>query len=262
MHVKDGDINTGLANLTGLTVRSYVTGMADHYAPESVRLAATSIRAFLRFAWIAGLVQTDLAGAVGPVAVHRASGVPKALNRDQLNRLLAVPDRRVFQGARDYAVMVLLSRLGLRASEVADLCLEDFNWRTARVAAKIKGGGRLDLPIPVDVGGTIVDYLQLRPPVDNRHVFLQSRRRALSLTSSAVSQIVVHCARRAGLDGVHAHRLRHTAARLILDAGGGLGEVGQLLGHRSSQVRMMYSSLDLAALRPLTRVWPIGHDDV
>lgn len=251
--------STGRVDLSCLSapeVRGYVTGLAGRYARQSVRLIATVIRCFLRFAWVHGYAASDLSGAVGVVIVHRFGCLPRALNAEQLSALLTVPDRTTRSGARDYAVMLLLSRLGLRAGEAAGLRLDDFDWRAGTVLVRVKGDRRLVLPVPIDVGEAIVEYLRLRPDSEHREVFLRLRGPAAPLTRGAVTQLVGRHAAKAGLGVVHAHRLRHTTARLVLDAGGSLGEVGELLGHSTPQVTMAYASLDLVSLRPLARVWP------
>lgn len=252
----DGDGQTELSQLTGPEVRHYVTDLAQHYAPDSVKLIATSIRSLLRFAWLHGLCTRDLSPAVGIVVVHRFGRLPRALNADEVSRLLAVPDRAKIAGARDYAVLLLLSRLGLRTGEVAALKLEDFDWRSGLIKASVKGGETLVLPLPADVGSAIVDYLRVRPHAACRNVFVRVRALPLPLTRGAVTAIVARCATVAGLGTVHAHRLRHTAARMVLNHGGNLREVSQLLGHSGEQVTMMYASYDLACLRPLARPWP------
>ena len=208
-------------------MRSYVTRLGDRYAPLSLKLIATAVRSFLRYAWVSGWTAGDLTGAVGPVITHRSGRLPRALAAEDLRRLLASPDCRTTTGLRDHALLVLLSRLGLRAGEAAGLCLDDFDWRAATVVARVKGGGRLRLPIPADVGPVVVAYLQRRPAdATCREVFVQVRGEPKPMTGRAVTQVVARHAARAGLGTVRAHRLRHSAARAVLVAGGNLSEVG------------------------------------
>lgn len=161
-----GGDTAGVVDLGGVSaqrVRSYVTDLGGRYAPQSLRLIATAIRSFLGFAWMSGWTGCDLRPAVGAVVTHRFGRLPKTLPAGDLRRLLAVPDRRTTMGSRDYALLVVLSRLGLRAGEVAGLRLDDFNWWAATVTSKVKGGRRLCLPIPHDVGQAVVAYLNRRP---------------------------------------------------------------------------------------------------
>lgn len=255
----------GSADLSSMSpqwVRSYVTDLGLRYSPMSSKLIATAIRSFLRFAWVSGWTGCDLTAAVGVVVTHRSGRFPKALSAGDLQRLLAVPDRRTCAGARDYAVLVMLSRLGLRAGEVAALYLDDFDWRAATVTPRVKGGRRLCLPVSDEVGRAVAAYLEWRPVgTGYREVFLRVRGVLAPMTARAVTQVVARHAVRAGLGVVRAHRLRHSAARAVLDAGGSLSEVGELLGHGSPSVTMVYASLDLVSLAALTRPWPaeVGH---
>jgi site-specific recombinase XerD len=246
-----------LGGVSAQQVRSYVTRLGNRYASESLKLIATAIRAFLGFAWMSGWTRCDLTAAVGPVVTHRSGRLPKALPTEDLQRLLAVPDRGTTVGARDYALLVVLSRLGLRAGEVAGLRLDDFDWRAATVTPRVKGGGTLCLPVPHDVGQAVVAYLGRRPVgVACREVFLQVRGGLSPMTGRAVTQVVARHAAGAGLGTVRAHRLRHSAARAVLAAGGSLTEVGELLGHSDGAVTMMYASFDVQSLTVLARRWP------
>lgn len=252
-----------LDSLSVTWVRSYVTQLGARYAPQSLKLIATALRSFLSYAWVSGWTATDLTGAVGPVITHRSGRLPRAVAAEDLRALLASPDRRTTTGLRDYALLMLLSRLGLRAGEVAGLSLDDVDWRAATVAVTVKGGGRLRLPIPADVGPAVVAYLRRRPVgVVCREVFLQVRGAPKPMTSRAVTQVVARHGVRAGLGTVRAHRLRHSAARAVLVAGGSLTEVGELLGHTNGQVTMMYASFDQPSLVVLVRPWPqgVGHE--
>ncbi|MDN5769180.1 MAG: tyrosine-type recombinase/integrase [Humibacillus sp.] len=256
----DGDVD--LRGVAAWQVRAFVTGLGRRYAPESMKLIATAVRSFLGFAWMTGRTATDLTGAVGPVVTHRSGQLPKSLPAADVGRLLASPDRETTTGIRDYALLLLLSRLGLRAGEASGLRLDDIDWQAATITATVKGGGHLLLPLPADVGQALVTYLQRRPVgVAHREVFLQVRGVPAPMNSRAVTQVVARHGVRAGLGPVRAHRLRHSAARAVLVAGGTLVEVGELLGHATSQMSMVYSSFDWPSLAVLARPWPTEVDD-
>jgi site-specific recombinase XerD len=171
---------------------------------------------------------------------------------------LASCDRRTLVGRRDYAVLLLLCRLGLRAGEVAAIGLQDIDWRRGEFQVHGKGS-RLDLlPMPVDVGQAIVAYLRCRPRSRSRAVFLLAIAPYSPASSHTVSCIVRHACVRAGLPVVHAHRLRHTAATELLRAGGSLPEVAQVLRHRKLETTAGYAKVDRRALRELARPWPEG----
>ena len=258
----DPDGVVDLRAMSASQVRSYVTELGGRYAAETLKLIATSIRSFLGFGWMSGWTTSDLRGAVGPVVTHRSGRLPRALPLEEVQRLLSSPDRRTSTGSRDHALMLLLFRLGLRAGEVASLRLDDIDWAAATITATIKGGGRRTFPIPQDVGRALVAYLRRRPgEAPHREVFLQVGVGHGAMNSSAVSHVVARNAARAGLGRVRAHRLRHSAARAVLAGGGTLAEVGELLGHSTGEVTMLYASFDLASLRALVRPWPVEVDN-
>lgn len=260
--VADPDGVVDLHGVSASQVRSYVTDLGGRYAAESLKLIATSIRSFLGFAWMSGWTTSDLRGAVGPVVTHRSGRLPRALPLEDVQRLLGSPDRHTRMGIRDYALMLLLFRLGLRAGEVGSLRLDDIDWEAATITVTVKGGGRRMFPIPQDVGQALVAYLRQRPgDVTRREVFLQVRSSQGCMNGSAVTQVVARNAARAGLGTVRAHRLRHSAARAVLAGGGTMAEVGELLGHSTCEVTMLYASFDLPSLRALVRPWPVEADD-
>jgi site-specific recombinase XerD len=212
----------------------------------------------LRWLHLTGAVAVPRATAVPSVAGWRLSGLPRGLEPAQLRTLLAACDRRTAAGRRDYAVLLLLSRLGLRAGEVAVLALDDIDWRSGEIVVRGKGNRAERLPLPADVGSAIAAYLQRGRPqtADGRSVFMRVRAPHRALSSTGVTNIVCETARRAGLGTVHAHRLRHTAATAMLRAGGTLPEVGQVLRHRSPLTTAIYAKVDRDALTVLVRPWP------
>ena len=173
---------------------------------------------------------------VPSVASWRLAGLVKALDAGALPRLLASCDRRTRVGRRDFAVITLLSRLGLRAGEVAALRLADIDWRSGELLVRGKGSRQERLPLPSDVGEALAGWLSRgRPRCECVFVFTRVRAPLDRLSSGGVSAIVQHACQRAGLPVVGAHRLRHTAATEMLKAGGSLTEVGQVLRHRRAE---------------------------
>jgi integrase len=176
-----------------------------------------------------------------------------------VQQLLASCDRSTVVGKRDFAVLTMLVRLGLRAGEIVALEFGDIDWRAGEIIVRGKGDRRERMPLPVDVGVAVVDYLQAaRAASDCRKVFLRTRAPQRALTSTGVSQIVISAARKAGLPPVGAHRLRHTAATEMLRAGAPLIEIGQVLRHRSLLSTAIYAKVDHQALGELARPWPTG----
>ena len=166
-------------------------------------------------------------------------------------------DRRTATGRRDYAILTVLVRLGLRAGEVAALTLDDIDWRVGELVVVGKGGRRDRLPLPVDVGEALVDYLQRgRPGGACRHVFVHVRAPYCAMGRWAISHVVVRGCRRAGVPELRAHRLRHGAATEMQRAGAGLVEIGQVLRHRHTTTTTIYTRTDPEALIGLARPWP------
>lgn len=193
------------------------------------------------------------------MAGWRAGSLPRAVAAADVARLLASCDRRRRVGRRDYAVLMLLARLGLRAGEVAALQLHDLDWRAGEVVIHGKGGRVDRLPLPWDVGEAVAGYLRRgRPGTVHSRVFVRVHAPQGPLSAQGVQAVVRAACDRAGLARVGAHRLRHSVATEMLRAGAPLVEVGQVLRHRSAATTAIYAKVDRAALRPLALPWPAG----
>jgi integrase/recombinase XerD len=249
-----------LAGLTAAEVSGFVVAECRRRSTGSAKILVTALRSVLRFLVLEGLVTPGLQDAVPSVAGWRGGGLPKALPDGQVAALLASCDRDAVTGRRDFAVLVLLARLGLRACEVAALELGDIGWRAGTVT--IRGKGRRDeqLPLPSDAGEALACYLRDGRPAGaaSRRVFLASRAPGGGLSASAVKAVVRASCRRAGLAPAGAHRLRHSAATGMLRAGATLPEIGQVLRHRSMSTTAIYAKVDHGALSQLALPWPGG----
>jgi integrase/recombinase XerD len=210
----------------------------------------------LRYLHLAGLIEAPLVWAVPSVADLRDRTLPRGLEPAAVGRLLASCDRRRLVGRRDYAILLLLARLGLRAGEVAAIGLDDVDWRAGLLLVRGKGGRQDLLPLPVDVGEAIVSYLRGRPRCECRALFLRVTAPRRELNRSTIGWVVRAACDRAGLARVGAHRLRHTAATEMLRAGASLPEIGQVLRHREHKTTSIYAKVDRKALRALARPWP------
>jgi integrase/recombinase XerD len=252
--------DSGVRGLTAAEVSNAVLGQVGGRAPATVRRFASGLRSFLRYCYVVGLVDQDLSAAALPVSGRRRSLLPQGITPRQSRLLLAACDRRRAIGRRDFAVIVLMLRLGLRATEVAAVRLEDLDWRAGKLRVNGKGGRMDELPLPVDVGEAIAAYLQRGRPREAtvRQVFLRVAAPQVAMTRGGVSAIVAAAARRAGLGVVRAHRLRHTAASDMLRAGAPLAEIGQVLRHRSAGSTAIYARVDVERLRTIAQPWPTG----
>ena len=246
-----------LEQLTAGEVAAFVVAQGRQ-RPKSVKRMVTALRSLLGFLHVAGIVDQPLASAVPSVAGWTQTGLPKALDAEQVAALLASCDERTATGRRDLAILTLLVRLGLRAGEVAALSLEDIDWRRGEITVRGKGNRHDRLPLPADVGQRIVAYLRDGRPAStqDRTVFVRAQAPSRALTSNAVTTVVACAGRRAGLGVIGAHRLRHSAATAMLRAGGSLTEIGQTLRHVRPLTTAMYAKVDIQALRQLTRPWP------
>jgi integrase/recombinase XerD len=251
------------AGLTAADVTGFVLASCPGRAVGSAKLIVCALRSLLRWLHLTGTVPVSLAAAVPSVAGWRLSDLPKGLEQAQLRRLLGSCDRRTPTGRRDYAILLLLARLGLRAGEVARLSLDDIDWRRGEITVLGKANRAERLPLPADVGAAIAAYLRHGRPgtAVGRSAFVRVRAPHRVLTTGGVTMVVCDAARRAGLGRMYAHRLRHTAATAMLRAGSPLAEVGQVLRHRSALTTAIYAKVDRDALVVLARPWPVGNSD-
>lgn len=258
-----GDGEVLLAEITAAQVTRFVQFEAQRLQhPKRAKVMTSALRSFLQYGRYLGDIPTDLHASVPTVANWSMSGIPRAISAFQVHTLLVQCDRRTATGRRDYAVLLLLARLGLRAGEVVDLTLDDLDWHEG--AIRIRGPAqRCDrLPMPADVGTALVDYLRDgRPACCVRNVFIRSRAPRQGLRGpSAVSCIVFRALRRAGIDSPckGAHLLRHSLATQMLGNGASLNEIGEILRHRNPQTTTIYAKVDLASLHALAIAWPGG----
>lgn len=249
----------GLTRLTAGEVTGAVLRESAAASAGAARSYVCALRSFLRFCFIEGLVEADLSPAALTVRSRRRSLLPKRISRADARGLLASCDRRSAIGRRDDAVVLTLLRLGLRASELASLTLDDIDWRAAELVVRGKGAREVRLPLPADVGQAIASYLRRgRPPSDRRELFLRALAPVGPLGRGGVSAIVRRACGRAGVAAVGAHRLRHAAACEMVSAQVPLVQIGQVLRHRSLQSTAIYARVDLDQLRLLAQPWPAG----
>jgi site-specific recombinase XerD len=252
-------LEVSLARLDAGQVTSFMLDYCRDRNTWSAKAMVTAMRALLRFLHVAGRVPVLLAGAVPSVAGWRLASLPRGLAAGQVELLLQSCDRPTIVGRRDYAILVLLARLGLRSAEVAAVAMGDIDWRSGEVTIRGKGNRIERLPLPVDVGEALANYVSAgRPRRDWTAVFLTTRAPYRRLSIAGVRAVVGYSCRRAGMPRVGAHRLRHTLATDMLRAGARLAEVGQVLRHRSQLSTSVYAKVDENALRVLARQWPGG----
>jgi site-specific recombinase XerD len=250
------------SEITARDVTKFLRDRARQLSPGRAKLLVTALRSFLRYLRYQGKISVDLAGCVPSVAGWSFSAVPKFLPPGTVQQVLAHCERGTPEGKRNYAVLLLLARLGLRACEIVALNLDDIDWINSRLTIRCKGGRWAQLPLPVDVGEAMAIYLRSgRPRCLCRRVFLRHRAPVGGFAgSTTVSTIVRRALILAGIDSLRkgAHLFRHTLASDLLRNGASLDEIGELLRHRSPNTTAVYAKVDLVALRTLALSWPGG----
>ena len=248
-----------VARLSGADVNAFVLAQVEQRGAGSLNNLVTGLRALLGFFYLRGYTTVSLVPAAPATVGWRDRGTSRGLPPDQVARLLASCDRRTSIGRRDFAILTVLARLGLRANEVAALRVDDVDWRAGELTVHGKDNRCDRLPLPVDVGQAIAGYCRRgRPRGGCRSLFVHARAPYGTLTSTAVSHVVVRACRRAGLPAVGAHRLRHSAAAAMRRASAPLMEIGQVLRHAHTVTTVGYARDDLDALATIARPWPGG----
>jgi site-specific recombinase XerD len=249
-----GDLE--VAELTGADVSAFLLAECSRVSVGSAKGRVAELRSVLRFLYLRGFTERALADSVPSVAGWRDTEIPATMPRADVDRLLGACDRESLGGARNYAIMLLLARLGLRSIEVARMRLEDLDWRAGELV--VRGKARRDdrLPLPADVGQALAEYLSLRGKRDSRHVFLTVKAPTRPIRADLVGDVVQRACLHAGIAHVGAHRLRHTFASELLRAGASLVDISQLLRHSDLATTAIYAKVDLERLRQVARPWP------
>jgi len=246
-----------LQELTAADVTQFVVQDCQNRSAGYTKFRATALRSLLRFLYLEGATATRLDRALPGIASWRLSTLPRAVEPQCVHALLRSCDRRTAGGRRDHAILVVLARLGLRVGEVAALELDDIDWSRGELVIRGKGRRHERLPLPVDVGETIVGYLQRgRPRCECRNVFLRSRAPHAALSTSGIRHVVSEASVQAGVAHVSPHQLRHTLACQMLHRGASLSEIAQVLRHRSLQTTAIYAKVDRKRLGELAQPWP------
>ena len=223
----------------------------------------TALRSFLRHLFHRGAIHTDLAACVPTIATWSLSQVPRFLSREQIQSVLDSCDRETVIGKRDYALLLLLARLGLRAGEVAALTLDDFNWEAGLITVNGKGMRVAQMPLPSEVGTALADYLsEGRPQCSSRSVFIRAKAPLTGFANSgAICALVGKALERAGVESEYrgSHVFRHSLATQMLNHGASLLEIGDLLRHRRPDTTRIYAKVDLVSLRSIALPWPGGN---
>jgi len=255
-----GDNPMRLCELCPQDIDHFLLRHAHERTPKAAQLMVSAMRSFLRFLFRYGETRRDLSTAVPTVPAWRLSEVPKYIKLEEIELVLEACDRATSVGRRNYSILLLIARLGLRAGEIVALELGDINWRTSELTIRGKGQSCDRLPLPQSTGEALAIYLKNdRPECSTRRVFVRTRAPYRGFKdSTTVSTIVRRTVERSGLStpSMGAHLLRHSLATGMLRKGASMAEIGELLRHRSPNSTEIYAKVDIEGLRSIARVWP------
>ena len=246
----------GVAGLNGADVARFLLGECGRVSVGAAKGKVAELRSLLRFLHAWGLTPVALAESVPQVAGWRETSIPPSMPKADIERLLAGCERSTLDGARNFAMVMLLARLGLRCVEISRLELEDIDWRSGQLL--VRGKARRDdpLPLPDDVGEALTGYLVLRGRHQSRRVFLTLRAPTRPIRADLVGDVVQRLCRQTGVPHVGPHRLRHTLATELLAKGVSLQAISQVLRHSDLATTAIYAKVDLTRLRQVARPWP------
>jgi site-specific recombinase XerD len=246
----------GVENLTGADVSRFLLRECERVSIGSAKGKVAELRSLLRFLHLRGFTAMALAESVPSVAGWRDAAIPPTMPRADVERLLACCDRSTLDGTRDFAMLLLLARLGLRSVEISRLELGDLHWRAGELVVRGKARRRDRLPLPGDVGEALAAYLSVRGRRDLRRVFLTLRAPTRPIRADLVGDVVQRACKRAGVAHIGPHRLRHTLASELLRQGASLIDISQVLRHRDLATTAIYAKVDLGRLRQVAQPWP------
>jgi integrase/recombinase XerD len=249
-----------LSSLKTKNVLDFVRKEARLQSTLRAKLLVTALRSFFRYAKHKGYIVLDLEACVPGVPNWSRTEIPRALSEEKIKGVLTACKRNTSTGRRDFAILLLLARLGLRASEVSNLRLDDLDWKAGEVVIRGKGRKLCKMPLPCDVGEAIASYLKdgRRKDIESRILFLQ--RRAPFDRQVDISHVVSRAIARSGVETAQkgAHQFRHGLAVQMLKRGASLPEIGEVLRHVNVDTTTIYAKVDVAALRFIALPWPGG----
>jgi site-specific recombinase XerD len=249
-----------LSQWTALRIRTFLLDRAHRCGKSTAEKLITAMRVFLRYLSFRGLCRIDLDQAVPALARWRLASLPRCLTAEEVDRLIGAWEGSSRACLRNRAIILLLVRLGLRAGDVARLCLSDIEWESGTLRVSGKGRYEVRLPLPQDTGDALLRYLEARPQVGSTdRVFIRSIAPfKASVSGHCISGVVKRALRRAGIVTTPkgAHLLRHTAATEMLRQGVPLDQIGLVLRHRSIDVTAYYAKVDAPLLKQVAQPWP------
>ena len=250
-------------NYNATLIKQTILRLSKQYSPGGLKSITTSLRNYLRFLVTEELCTPDLDTVVPSVASWSLSSMPKYINAEELKKVIDSCDINTPKGIRDKAIILLLSRIGLRAGDIVNMKLKDINWHDGTLHLFGKGNREDCLPLPQDAGDATLDYInKVRPSLNIAEVFLclNAPYRPF-ITSGAISAIVAKAITRSGINppaSYGAHLLRHSAATQMLRSGASLEAIASILRHQTLDMTGYYAKVDIPMLEKIVQPWPEG----
>jgi len=242
-------------------IHDYIVGTTKPMTRTKRKHITTSLRCFLRFAYVKGYLKRNLIQAVPVIITWRLESIPRKISWDDVKRLLESPDRNTEIGRRDYAILLLLATYGVRISQVKELAVKDIRWREGMISFDSKKSSKkLSFPLRKNVARALLEYIKKdRMDVPYEKVFLKSKgsKKPFSSSNHLSNSIRVHY-KRAGVKSEvkGAHAIRHAFATKLMEDSIPIKTISDLLGHRMLDSTFVYTKVDIERLRMLVRDWP------
>ena len=236
------------------TVNAYIRTLAG-FSYKTVEQHICSLRAFFRFLYQEGIMPDDLAAKMPMVKARKQTAIPSVWTHEELKQLVGAIDRGSPKGRRDYAIILIACRLGLRCTDIKNLCFENFNWTEKKICfIQSKTGQPMELPLVPDVGWAVIDYLRYRrPKVHSSRIFVRHMAPFLPFAEGDhLDQLIrtymvkAHIPMRGKHRGMHS--LRHTMASVLLEKDTPLPVISDIIGHQDTNSTAVYLKVDMERL--------------
>lgn len=252
-----------LAQISATDIANFLRHLTARARPFRDKTPATHLRNFFRYLFNAGKTAVNLSLSVPRVAQHYGARLPRHLAPDQVDALVQAVRSDTPRGRRNYAMLLLLARLGLRAPEVIAMQLDDIDWRSGEILVRGKGGRHDRVPLPPDVGEALADYIRHGRVATSRTLFVTERPphrpfRSGQMLNGILNEAFARTGLKPPAPYVGSHILRHSLATNLLRRGASLEEIGDTLRHRSRTSTMIYARMDVEGLRSIALPWPVA----
>jgi site-specific recombinase XerD len=252
-----------LTQITPADIASFLQQLTTRKPPLRDKTSSSHLRNFFRYLFQSGKTTANLALGILSVAQRYGTRLPRHLTTEQVDILVRAVRTDTPRGRRNYAMVLLLARLGLRAPEVVAMQLDDIDWRSGEIVVRGKGNRYDRVPLPPDVGEALADYIRLDRTTTSRSLFVIERPPHRPFKDGQIlNHILKDAFAKTGLTPpapyVGSQILRHSLATNLVQRGASLEEIGDMLRHRSRASTMIYARLDIDGLRSIAQPWPVA----